>query len=67
MPIKKGAYANNLSGYIIDIITKFNLEGVIYGFTCDGGSNLKKCSDIICSELYHTAVITSKKHIFAMD
>ena len=37
------------------------------GFTCDGGSNLKKCSDIIRSELYHTAVFTPNKPLFAME
>ena len=37
------------------------------GFACDGGANLKKCSDIICSELDHTAMFTPKKILFEME
>ena len=60
MPSTKGTDTNNLSEYIIDIITKFNLEKNIVVFTCDDGDNLKKCSDIICSELDHTALFYPK-------
>ena len=67
MPSPKGTYAKNISESIIDIITKFDLEGGGGGFACDGGANLKKCSDIICSELDHTAMFTPKKPLFAME
>ena len=59
--------ANNISDSIIDIITKFNLKKTIVGFTCDGGANLKKCSDIICYQFDRTYVFTPKKTIFEMD
>ena len=60
MTSTKGADAKNLSDSIIYIITKFNLEKNIVVFTCDDGDNLKKCSDIICSELDHTALFYPK-------
>ena len=47
MPSTKGTYSNNRSDSIIDIVNKFNLEKKMVGFTCDGGGNIKKCSDII--------------------
>ena len=67
MPSTKGTDANNFSDSIIDIITKFNLEKKNPGFTCDGGDNLKKCSDIICSQLDLTSVFTPNKPIFTME
>ena len=67
MTSTKGTDAKNLYESIIDIINKFNLEEKIVGFNCDGGANLKKCSDIICYELGHTAVFTPKKPLFEMD
>ena len=65
MSSTNGKYKKNLYDYIIDMINKFNLEKNV-GFTCDGGANLKKCSDIICSELDRTSVFTQKKPLFAM-
>ena len=61
MSSTKGTDVKSLSDSIIDIIIKFNLEKIIFGFTCDGGANLKKCSDIICSQLDRTAVFTPNK------
>ena len=49
MSSTNGTYAKNISDSVIDIITKFNLEKTNVGFACDGGANMKKCSDIICS------------------
>ena len=67
MPSTKVTDAKNLSNSIIDIITKFNLEKKIVGFTCDSRANLKKCSDIICYELDHKDVFNPKKPLLAMD
>ena len=67
MPSTKGTDVKNISFFIIDIITKFNLEKNIVGYTCDGGANMKKCSDIIFSQLDHTAVFTPKKPLFEME
>ena len=67
MTITKVTDENNPSESIIGIITKFNLgRGGVVGFTCDDGVHMKKLSDNICSELYHTAVFILKKPIFSM-
>ena len=66
MPSTNGTDAKNPSESIIDIITKFNLDKNV-GFTCDGGDNMKKCSDIICYELDHRAVFIPKIPIFEME
>ena len=63
----KGYKYKELSDSIIYISTKFNLERIVVVFKCDGGANMKKCSYSICSHLDCTAVITPKKHLFAID
>ena len=67
MPSTKGTDENKIYDSIIDIINKFNLEKKSFGFTCGGGVNLNKCSDIICYQLDRTAVFTPNKPLFEME